>query len=361
MLDLTAFWSSPAFSWPAARKTSVLVSALAELDRHHEENCAEYRKMKRVLNHVPEFRAVEDFPFLPVRLFKMYDLRSAAEQRSSKTMTSSGTTGQAVSRIFIDKGTAILQTRALAHILKDFIGGKRLPMIIVDSRTILAGPGRFSARGAGVVGMSAFGRDHFFALNENMELDYDGLSAYAAKHSDECIFIFGFTFMVWRHFVQALGSRGIRLDIPNAVLIHGGGWKKLQEERVDNDTFKRSVSEVCGGHVRVHNFYGLIEQTGSIYMECEHGNLHASNFSQVIIRHPISHQPVSYRERGVVETVSVLPWSYPGHALLTEDLGELRGEDDCPCGRCGRHFSIIGRLRKAELRGCSDTYAMGRR
>jgi hypothetical protein len=55
--------------------------------------------------------------------------------------------------------------------------------------------------------------------------------------------------------------------------------------------------------------------------------------------------------------LSILPNSYPGHSLLTEDEGVLIGEDDCMCGRLGKYFKIVGRLKNAEIRGCSDTYA----
>ena len=86
--------------------------------------------------------------------------------------------------------------------------------------------------------------------------------------------------------------------------------------------------------------------------------LHASNFSQVVVRDPLTFEPLTQGRRGVIETVSVLPWSYPGQRLLTEDLGEMLGEDDCGCGRKGRYFAVHGRLPEAELRGCSDTYAL---
>ena len=49
------------------------------------------------------------------------------------------------------------------------------------------------------------------------------------------------------------------------------------------------------------------------------------------------------------------------HSLLTEDEGILLGEDDCPCGRKGKYFRIIGRLQNAEIRGCSDTYEAKKR
>ena len=62
-------------------------------------------------------------------------------------------------------------------------------------------------------------------------------------------------------------------------------------------------------------------------------------------------------ETGIIEVVSVLPKSYPGHVLLTEDEGVILGEDDCPCGRKGKYFEVRGRMAKAEVRGCSDTFS----
>ena len=91
-------------------------------------------------------------------------------------------------------------------------------------------------------------------------------------------------------------------------------------------------------------------------MECEEGHLHASIFSDVIIRNPYDWQVLEKNELGVIEVLSVLPRSYPGNVLLTEDMGMLLGEDDCPCGRLGKYFSITGRIHRSETRGCSDTY-----
>ena len=53
--------------------------------------------------------------------------------------------------------------------------------------------------------------------------------------------------------------------------------------------------------------------------------------------------------------LSILPHSYPGHNILTEDLGVIHGEDDCKCGRRGKYFSVLGRIPNSEIRGCSDT------
>ena len=116
------------------------------------------------------------------------------------------------------------------------------------------------------------------------------------------------------------------------------------------------MRQVCG--IRsIHDYYGMVEQTGTIYMECECGHLHTSVFSDVIIRRPYDFLEADVGEEGLVETVSILPKSYPGHVLLTEDCGTVLGVDDCPCGRKGKYFKISGRIKNAEIRGCSDTYA----
>ena len=92
-------------------------------------------------------------------------------------------------------------------------------------------------------------------------------------------------------------------------------------------------------------------------MQCECGHLHASVFSDVIIRNPEDFSECAIGEKGIIQAISTIPESYPGHSLLTEDEGVILGEDDCPCGRKGKYFKIFGRLKNAEIRGCSDTYA----
>jgi hypothetical protein len=358
MIDLSTFFAVPPFAWGHAEKASRLLEALKGLRAHHEAACPQYRRLSHLLGGRAEPASVEAFPFLPVRLFKMRVLRSIGPEQVLKTMTSSGTTGQALSKIVLDKETAMMQTRAFAHIMKDVIGNKRLPMVIIDSKSVLKDRKTSSARAAGILGFSNFGYDHLYVLKDDMDLDSEGLLVHLEKHCNEPILFFGFTFMIWQHFCETLERRAICLDLDEALVVHGGGWKKLDERSVSNEVFKDRLKTVCGRSTRVHNFYGMVEQTGSVYVECEHGHLHASNFSQVVIRDPISFEPVAGGRRGVIETMSVLPWSYPGHALLTEDIGEMLGEDDCACGRKGRYFAVHGRLPEAELRGCSDTYAL---
>ena len=50
---------------------------------------------------------------------------------------------------------------------------------------------------------------------------------------------------------------------------------KLENERVSNDSFKARIQRLTGCS-RVHNYYGMVEQTGTIFIECDHGNMHAA-------------------------------------------------------------------------------------
>ncbi|MDI9570459.1 MAG: acyl-protein synthetase [Pseudomonadota bacterium] len=357
MFALADIIDSPPFSLSRADKTALYVRALSALTNYHYENCAPYRRLLDVLGVEPgECQNVEDFPFIPVRLFKEYDLLSTERAKIVKTMTSSGTTGQRPSKIFLDRDTAANQTRVLTKLLSTFLGKKRLPMLVIDTRAAIKDRNLFSARGAGILGFSMCGYDVTYALDEHMQIDIPLIQAFIEKHADEHILLFGFTFMIWEHFYSSLKASGVKLSLERGILIHGGGWKKLIDEAVDNDIFKKELHEVCGIS-RIYNYYGMVEQTGSIFMECEAGRLHASIFSDILIRDHRDFSSLPAGKQGLVQLLSLLPLSYPGHSLLSEDVGEILGEDDCPCGRMGKYFAIHGRIKNAETRGCSDTYA----
>jgi hypothetical protein len=342
------------YSLHAADKTRLFMDLMNELGEHHRAQSKPYAKIVASLPHSPAAQRLEDLPFLPVGLFKRLDLLSVPREQVFKTLTSSGTSGQALSRIFLARDNAAMQTKVLSSIVSSFIGKQRLRMVVVDAEDILTDRSKFNARAAGVLGFSMYGRDHVYALDRNMELKLEALKTYCDNYSENGIYAFGFTFVVWKSLYQALGKTGSRLDFgPRSVLIHGGGWKKLQDESVSNDTFKKGLLERVGLR-RVHNYYGMVEQTGSIYMECEHGNLHSSNYSDVVIRDAVDFKPCAVGEEGLIQVLSLLPTSYPGHSLLTEDVGVLLGEDDCACGRMGKYFRVYGRLKSAEVRGCSD-------
>jgi phenylacetate-coenzyme A ligase PaaK-like adenylate-forming protein len=345
----------PQYSLRQKEKQEILTARLRELTLLHRQRSDAYRRILSSLRHEPDkIDSLVEIPMLPVGLFKSHVLRSIPEDRVSKVVTSSGTTGAAVSRIYLDGAAARLQTRTLAGIMTHWLGPSRLPMIVVDALSTLRDRRTFTARGAGVIGMATFGHDHFYALDEDTRLDRDGLSAWLNKHAGSPVLIFGFTFMFWEHLLGALTPGEV--DLRNGILIHSGGWKKLAESAVGNAEYKAELKRVTDLR-RVHNFYGMAEQIGTVFVECERGFLHAPNASDILVRDPATWEVVPDGEIGIAQVLSALPETYPGHSILTEDFARVEAVDSCPCGRLGKAVSILGRVPEAEMRGCSDTHA----
>ena len=348
--------SGAPYSLDKKNKEIKLTQKLKHLTLHHYKNCPEYKNILDTLGFkINQIQTYYDIPFLPVSLFKEFQLKSISTEAIFKTMTSSGTTGQQVSKIYLDNQTASLQIKVLSKTLRRYLGAKRLPMIILDSEEVIKNRQMFSARGAGILGFSMFGKEKIFALDKEMQLNQKTLSSFLEKHQGKPLFVFGFTFMIWQHFYKEAKRLKYNFDLSNATLIHGGGWKKLINQSVSNTKFKTELTKMCG-ITKIHDYYGMVEQTGTIHLECEHGFLHTTIFSDVIIRRPHDFSIAPHKEKGIIQVVSTVAKSYPGHSLLTEDEGMVIGEDDCACGRKGKYFTVTGRIKNAEIRGCSDTY-----
>lgn len=338
------------------RKDNLLIDELTSLTNFHYKNCESYARILKAQNiEEKNFQNLSEIPFLPVRLFKTQTLKSISEDKIVKTMTSSGTTGQQVSKIYLDAFTALLQSKVLSKIISSYIGKKRLPMLILDSESTIKNRSQFSARAAGILGFSMFGSKRTFAFDEDMKLNDKLITSFLNANQGQPILLFGFTFIVFSYFLKALERSKLKFDLSNCILIHGGGWKKLTSESISNDELKNRFKSVCG-LTKIYDYYGMVEQTGSIFMECEYGYLHAPVYADILIRRPYDFSVAENGEIGLIQVFSLLPKSYPGHSLLTEDEGFVCGVDNCKCGKLGKYFKIIGRIKSAEIRGCSDTF-----
>ena len=340
-------------------KEKLLFNELYNLTEMHRACCSQYKNFLDAIGYdCNKVKTIEDVPFLPIRIFKELELKSISSADVFKIMMSSGTSGQKQSKIFLNKENAILQQKVLLRLLGDFVGGKRMPMLVVDSPKTIRDRTLFTTRGATIIGLDFMAKKRIFALNDDMTLNEDAVNRFVKEYGGERFVIFGFTFMVWQHFFEEIERLGLTFDLSNGYLLTAGGWKKLAGKNLSNDDFKRKGFDLCNIRHFVDH-YGMAEQTGCIYAECEYGHLHASIYSDIIIRNYKDFSPCGYNEKGFIQVLSSLPHSYPGHSLLTEDEGMILGEDDCPCGRKGKYIKVLGRIKNAELRGCSDTYAAG--
>jgi len=92
-----------------------------------------------------------------------------------------------------------------------------------------------------------------------------------------------------------------------------------------------------------------------IYADNGRGVRLAPVYAEVIVRDPVTLAPVPDGEPGLLEFVTPLPHSYPGIALLVDDIGRIASRDQGEDGRYGTRFEVLGRAKDAEIRGCGDT------
>jgi len=350
--QLTLLADDEVFGLNAKLKSEWLLSRLNDLTRHHVENCQPYANLLKGMGYAQVAGSLGEVPFVHTRLFKLLELMSIDRNAVFKTLQSSGTTSSGKSKIFLDAHTARLQMKVLTQILQHFTGRQRRAMLIVDLPPVQGGE-TLSARNAGSNGLAFLGRNHCYAMNTDGEIDLDAVKSFFSSHRHEPILIFGFTFMLWQ-FVTTCRDNNLKESLNDAVFLHSGGWKKMLAQQVDNETFKMAVRTQFGADIKIHNFYGMAEQTGTVFVECEKSYLHAPAYAHIIVRDEQTFSELDENQQGLIQVLSALPESYPGHSILTEDLGTIYGEDDCLCGRKGRYFNVMGRQVVSEVRGCSD-------
>lgn len=362
--DILALIDGKQFGLDPAEKERRLCAILSEQVRDHAAAMPAYARLVDRLGFAREgITRYEDVPFVHVSAFKKYELRSVPKEKVVRVVTSSATTSGTPSRIHIDKPTSFRQGKALAATLADVLGKARRPYLVLDAAESNADRGDLSARGAAIRGLLPFASEVTYALDlgegGKLHPNRDRMRAFFDKNVGKDPLLFGFTYIVWSIVLAELEAGAFQA--PGASLLHSGGWKKLTDMAVDKDTFAGRAAEVFGMRAdHVLDFYGMAEQVGVVFVDCTAGNKHPPDFAEVLLRDPLTLERVGPGQAGLIEVMSVLPESYPGQALLTDDVGILVGEDGCPCGRRGRHFRIRSRVAQAEVRGCGDTFAAKR-
>jgi phenylacetate-coenzyme A ligase PaaK-like adenylate-forming protein len=334
-------------------KQQIFLEKMVGLTKHHITNCQFYNNFLSAYGfEISAVSDLSDIPYLPARFFKEFTLNSGSSKPNA-IATSSGTNGQ-VSKIALSHKTMLAQSMALNSIVKSFIGKDKLPMLIFEKPNLINNKLSFNARAAGVMGFSKFGSEIFFVFDKFDEIDFGAIDRFNSLASDTGGLAFGFTSTVWE-VLRSDNFPKIGSDYSAMKLIHGGGWKKLAALNISDNDFNSLVSSKIN-RCTTHNYYGMVEQTGSIFFECETGRMHASSFSEVIVRDVETLAPLEPGKVGVIQVLSSLPESYPGHSILTEDLGIMEADCLCECGRFGSIVKVLGRLPEAEVRGCSDVY-----
>lgn len=343
------------------KKESMLLYIIKEQLELNKINPNIKSMYKKFSVDIPKISKLTEIPFIPVNMFKNFQLLTCNSKDIIRILNSSSTTSGIPSKIYLDRITSIRQSQGLISTLKNFLGGKRKPLLVLDTESINRSKEVLSARGAAIRGVSNFASSITYVMDEkenNLVIDLPKLKKFEYENRNNEILIYGFTYIIWSKFVRELEKRNIKLSLPKVKLLHSGGWKKLIAESVVKEEFNRRTAGIFGtSEENIMDFYGMVEQLGVVFVDCEHGYKHVPDFSDVIIRDFNTLDEVKSGQRGIIEVISILGSSYPSQGILTEDIGELVGIDDCKCGRRGKYFKFKSRMEKAEIRGCGDTFA----
>lgn len=360
-LSLNTLLATEQYSLADAEKKASLLPVIREQLARARENNRHIRSFfdKQGVD-VGRIPTLEEVPPMPVQMFKYFDLATCPQEQIVRVLKSSGTTNNLASKVPLSKITTANQIKAVNATLSGYLGKKRRVFLVIDHPGINDHRLELTARTAGVRGLSLYARKMHFLLKENngkLELNLPEIEAVARDCAGADVYVFGFTYIIWSVFYQQIRDMKPGFKFNDVRLFHSGGWKKLEAQQVSRAHFSEEIAKVFGGSKsKVHDFYGMAEQTGIIFVDCEQGNKHVPNFSHVIIRDWQTLKPCGVDEPGLINVMSILSDSYYCQSILTEDIGYLVGLDDCPCGRKGRYFRFKSRMEKVEVRGCGDTF-----
>ena len=104
---------------------------------HYHKN----KYYKKIIDNIFDLESIKrinqsiyNIPYLPIDLFKKYDLYSTNIEYIFKVLRSSGTTSNEPSKIFLDRENANSQTLSLSKIFTEFTGLNRPTMVIADCK-----------------------------------------------------------------------------------------------------------------------------------------------------------------------------------------------------------------------------------
>lgn len=339
------------------------LDALKEELTYHYDNNDMYRKFcdHKGFNPHSGITDLESIPPVAVSVYKELGgmLNSVPKEDVSFSLQSSATSGRP-STITVDKITSKRQAKAMVKVVGNFIGKERKPFLIMDIDPTSANRHLLGARFAAVTGYLKFANKvGYFLKTDEKGISYFDVAAMkdflAELNPTQPVVLFGFTYILYQNVLKAIGESTIDIKLPaGSKIIHIGGWKKLESEKISKDLFNKNISSIFGiNEDDVIDIYGFTEQMGLNYPDCKCGFKHASAYTRVIVRDPSTREVLGPNKEGMLEFLTPIPHSYPGNVVLTDDIGFIE-DGECPYGRAGQRFKIVGRLKKAEVRGCGD-------
>ena len=203
-----------------------------------------------------------------------------------------------------------------------------------------------TARGAAIRGIGNFASETVFGMRQTpageLEPDWDALATFLRPARQEPVLLFGFTYIVWTRFLLEAERSRAAVSRPAG---RASALRRLEEVDRRRPSPRRSLpgaSAACSAARRgqILDFYGMVEQVGTVLVDCEAGHKHAPAFADFIIRRPGTLAPVDPGETGIIEILSTLPDQLSRPGPVDRRPGRAGGRGRLPLRTQGTATSV---------------------
>ena len=313
-------------------------AAALEAFRFQYEHTRVYRSFVDLMKvKADEVTTLDKIPFLPIEFFKSHEIISDLQKSNSRLFTSSGTTGQEVSKHFVTD-TSVYE--------KSFRKGFEFFYGNIKEYCILALlPSYLEREGSSLVYMAddlieqTKNPDSGFYLHNTDEL-IQKLN-FRKKNKQKTILL-GVTYalldLITSPPTPLLKERGEKNEL---IIMETGGMKGKRKEMVREELHKI----LCDGFGvnKIHSEYGMTELLSQAYSKGD-GIFNCPPWMKVLIRDV--NDPLKFLSKEKTGGINVIDLAniYSCSFIATQDLGKLHKNNS---------FEVLGRFDNSDLRGCN--------
>lgn len=307
-----------------------------------------YKKYLELLKCNPEaIQIISEIPFLPIEFFKTHEvtvqhqpltnLRSAGQASNhlptaigTRTFTSSGTTGQEVSKHIVND---------ISIYEKSFRKGFEMFYGPAADYCILALlPSYLERKGSSIVYMmDALIKDSQHPQSGFYLDDFDKLHGVLKlmREKKQKTLLLGVTYALLDFAEQH------QIDFPSLIVMETGGMKGKREEMIRSEVHE--ILKKGFGVEHIHSEYGMTELLSQAYSKGE-GIFNSPPWMKLIIHQ--QHDLFSEEETGKTGVISVIDLAniHSCAFITTQDVGRVHADGS---------FEVLGRTDFSDVRGCN--------
>lgn len=328
------------------------VAAMREMVGFHTAACPEYAQILQHQDYDPNsLQTIDDLhrlPPLPTLFLKSHTLLSTPWDKLLFKATSSGTGGRP-SQAGLDRDSS---WQAFKMVWRTFrhhgvLSPRRTNYIVLGYE-----PSDHNQMGAVQTAygttLAAPAHHREYALKDTgstYELNIGGIVDALRRYEKEGKPVRFMGFPAYFYFLlQILRDEGIQLQLhPKSMVMLAGGWKQFFFQAADKQELYALSRERLGiDDSRFRDFYGAVEHP-IVYCDCKNHHFHQPVYSRVIVRDPVTLEPVPMGTPGILNLITPLMKSMPFLSVMTDDLGIMHPPEECGCGINAPWFEILGR------------------